>query len=488
MAKNVVINIAEKLCLLRHYASAVFEESFRITLEGPTLDCNVYDLLLDVNIQLSSIEVAPVVSIDGESASEYLHSHDGKVSVQALYGCRWKIIIGKTTLAAHLAARESETTVVFFSESALCDWLVLHDPFRKQIDGSPSFDALLTFRVFGLKAPFGGSRLWVLPLDGDLPEPPEISHFPSFEQVHSILHVNTTMPLCIDPASVAIEWGDLSSNLAKAFLKLSAVTLASTLAQEIKNSEDSYSVVIRGTKRITLSLAMPSSDISQDIYQHICNSVTWIFSERPDTRHQLIMDRLSIDIEDGANFLDGLSDCLGLALEQAKDSYLFVILDRKDAYYKETRDILKDMRSQADLYASKTRDLVSAFSRDLLGVIVFIGFSFISKFDRNNIFELLNSRELNILVRVLSMYYVISMLFQVLMHQRDSTLAYEEATNWTTILNGYTSRKDIEEKFMKPINKRRHLLQTTMIVSIALYSLISIFLWHLPSIISYFLI
>jgi hypothetical protein len=55
------------------------------------------------------------------------------------------------------------------------------------------------------------------------------------------------------------------------------------------------------------------------------------------------------------------------------------------------RELMKDMKAQADLFAAKVRDLVASLTRDILGVLVFIGFSFIGKFDQKNLASLLIS-------------------------------------------------------------------------------------------------
>lgn len=60
------------------------------------------------------------------------------------------------------------------------------------------------------------------------------------------------------------------------------------------------------------------------------------------------------------------------------------MFERMDAYHKEMREFIKDMNSQADLYAAKVRDI--------LGLLVLVDFSFIAKFDPTKPQELNSSQ------------------------------------------------------------------------------------------------
>src|SRR5690606_14845571 len=111
-------------------------------------------------------------------------------------------------------------------------------------------------------------------------------------------------------------------------------------------------------------------------------------------RLKLLLDRLTLDLGTRSCYIESLHTHLAPALRQAQDSYGFVILDRKDAYVKEMREIMKDMKSQADLYAEKTRAITNALIRDFLGVLFIIALSFMGKFDRTNLHALLASHEL----------------------------------------------------------------------------------------------
>ncbi|WP_145494302.1 hypothetical protein [Yersinia bercovieri] len=174
-------------------------------------------------------------------------------------------------------------------------------------------------------------------------------------------------------------------------------------------------------------------------------------------------------------------------MQQSQDSYAFVILDRKDAYHKEIRELLKDMRSQADMYASKVRDLVSNITRDVLGILAFVGYSFLGKFDNKNIDQLLASHELSLLVKFLSGYLILSCVLQVIIHSRDAFLTLNESEKWLKVLQRYTSREENQESFLLPIRKRRRTLFISLGVMVSIYIVLALTMWFLPTIVTWLL-
>lgn len=141
---------------------------------------------------------------------------------------------------------------------------------------------------------------------------------------------------------------------------------------------------------------------------------------------------------------------------------------------------MKDMKSQADLYASKVRDLVSSLTRDILSVLVFIGFSFIGKFDQRNIHALLESTELSLLVKFLAGYLLLSCVLQFISHLRDASLAYEESRTWLDVLQHYSSRSDKQDRFLTPIDRRRVTLFVAMGIIGLIYAILILVTWNLP--------
>lgn len=471
---------ADLICAVKDLstrASNVVEEAQRVLLEGTSLDGDTAELLkITVNRALE-LEINPVLNIDNASV-------DPRDMVDITPGAiPWSLVIGKRRLAAEKPARNDEDTLLFFSVDGFQKWLKNIDPFTCHIQADALFTKPTTVRVHGLSEGFGGQSLWVLPLDA-LEPPIAKSNLPSFEVVHGFIHINTTdQAVRVCPSCFALTWGDLKAAVAAPLLKISASVLSSCLVQELKRIHQQYEVTLRGTKRISMPLSTPDQVVVPETIRALIEAVSWVYEDRPETRLQLIMDRLSIDSESGDTLLSTVEANLVSALQQARDSYAFVILERKDAYHKEMRELLKDMRSQADLYAAKVRELVNSLTRDILGVLVFVGFSFIGKFDHEHLAELLVSDELSLLVKFLAGYLLLSCLFQIVVHWRDASLGLKETECWLDILQNYTSKKDRKSKFSKIIGKRKTTLYIAMTVASFVYLVLIIATWNMPCIV-----
>ncbi len=389
---------------------------------------------------------------------------------------------------AYNAGKSWPTTIVTSRQRYGCavegfhQWLGRIDPFQYPNANDPDLSRPTTIRVNGLTAAFGGPLLWVLPPTDEAPKIP-VNRLPEQSDVHGLIHTNAVKALRVCPSAYALSWGELGCPEAEPLVLLSACVLAACLVQELKSTANGYDATLRGTKRLSLPLYDEKQAVSAETLLRLTEAVCWVYEERPETRLRLVMDRLSIDIEHDQTLLSGVEKYLAAAMQQARDSYTFVILDRKDAYHKEVRELMKDMKSQADLYAAKVRDLVSALTRDILGVLVFIGFSFIGKFDQKNLQLLLESSELSLLVKFLAGYLMLSWALQFSSHQRDATLAYEESKTWLDVLQHYSSQTDKQTRFLIPINKRRWTLFVAMGVMTFIYACLILTTWNLPFVI-----
>jgi len=460
---------------LRAAAAEVIEESYRLSLTGPNLNPEIRQVLLSVMTGLNAHGINPPVLIVGEEslASEDLQddSYDGE---------RWRMVLGKSPLALQLQARADESTFLFFSVEALNSWLEAFDPFLAPQSGNdPDFSRPTTIRVSGLGQGFGGPLLWVLPLTGDAEAPTDIS-LPSQAEVQGQIHLTSTQPLNINAQAFALTWGALHTPEAAPWRKISAQVLAASLVQDLKRVDAQYEITLRGTKRLSLGLIKRDEEISSNTLSNLVQTVGWVYEERAETRLKLVADRLSIDIEAGQSFLAGIQEHLAAALQQARDSYAFVILERKDAYHKEMRELMKDMKSQADLYASKIRDLVSALARDFLSVLVLLGFSFIAKFDPQKLQDLLHSPELSLLCKVLAGYVAVSSTLLVITQKLDAALSEKESSQWLNVLQHYTSHGERKANYTTPLAIRRLVHSVALWIYGALNLILALLIWNLP--------
>lgn len=475
---SLASSLYEKLSSLEKSGASISEESFRLMVSGSRLSKEQASLLREIaDICISSLNTQ--VKITSQQETIYLEDGD-----TPNLGEEWSLLFAKKGLAEKLSnTSQSSQNVIFFSESRFSEWLEGLDPFLKK-GGSfePDFDSPITIWVGGLRKAFGGPSLLVLPLGDQEPSAPSAEGIPDSLAVHSLVHTNSAgSNIQISPRGWAITWGDLEAPSAKLLLRLSCLVMAASLANSIEHENNTIKVHIRGIRRHTLNLWNSNIELPWRIlHKNLSSAVIWIYAERPETRLNLLLDRLTLDLNPSECYLSCLQRHVDKALKQAEDSYAFVILERKDAYYKEMRDLMKDLKSQADHYAAKSREITSSLLRDFLGILVFLAFSFIGRFNRNDLNELLASDEFSFFVKIISIYLAISFFLQALSHIRDDHLTSIESESWAQVLRNHISASDSNEKFFRPLLRRRKSLHFALILTAFLYGTLAAFTWNLP--------
>lgn len=469
--------LADDLEALSIHAGSQSEHVNNLTLLGDAPTREALECLAKVFTSCLALNYTPEISLDNDLCD--IEEIQGMLQGGPLPHT-WRVVIHKPKILEALPLlRPNEQRILFLLNTSFVSWARLLGAFKKcEID----FTNPTTIIAAGLPDSFGGNLLWVLPIvkfEGFTPpHDTAIPKLPNSEDVRKLIHVITDQPTSINPASFALTWGNLSLPEATIFFRIYCVLLAGCLAQDIYISDGSVRCSIKGTKRLDLPLEDPLDPIMNEVGAKLTETVSWIYEERAETRQKLIADPLSIDLDPNKSLVSGLSKYLGNALKQAKDRYAFVILDRKDAYYKELRDIMKDVRAQADLYANKIRDLINALFRDLLGVLILIGLSLIAKFDPTKITSLGSSPEIVLFFRALSGYFVLSFFFQLISHSRDVSLSWSESNGWLDLMRDYTSDAELEERFRKPLKARRLTFWVAVFAVGTLYIALAFISWN----------
>lgn len=477
----VLLERVEELLVL---ADTIDEECYRIVVEGNHVSAEVAQLCTDIESICSSLSIAPpTFKADGtilDDADE-LNDYSGRGI------CSWNMILSKETIINKLVSgmdfADEKDNLLYFSESAVIKWIESINPFTvSESDMGPSFDNDIIVWLNNSKIRFGGNKIAVFPVGNtDFPEI-QSKPLPERKDISELVRTNGDELLKIRPDTFVILWGDKTNALAESIMHLAIKSLVASISYELKKCDSSYLITFKGTKSFTADLNAKCNAPIEKLQNDLIKTVRWVYSERCETRQQLVMDCLSLDMNATNNFYDELNENLSVSLQQSQDSYAFVILDRKDAYHKEMRELLKDMRSQADMYASKVRDIVGNVTRDTLGVFAFVGYSFLGKFDKANISELLKSHELSLLVKFLAGYLVLSFIMQLTIHLRDSSLTTRESKEWLRVLQRYTSREENKESFLKPIRKRKKTLNWALVIMGIIYITLAASTWNLPKI------
>lgn len=479
-----ISNLLLQVCSLSKDSSNSHEESFRYTLSGASLTQTQCSLINHIIKLFETVFTSSSPSLIINDSPFDIEDDLGSFGT----GKSWRLILPKREIATYLRESEDTQTFFFFSEMGLCQWLNQIDPFRQISSYDPFFDAPLTIRVYGLEKGYGGATLSVLPaLSREESLQKTDLALPDSAEVGAI--VSTTgedRDIRISPKGWSLTWGDTSAPSAEIITRLSCLVLGASLASEIKCTEEEFTLTLRGSKKYKLPLWNSNSLLNwKSLHQQLVAAVSWVYHERPETKMQLLLDRLTLDLNPGECFLACLYHHIENALKQAKDSYSFVVLERKDAYYKEMREAMKDMRSQADHYANKTREIITFLTRDYLGVFLLLAILVVRQLNLSDITPTALPSPSLLVLRALAIYLIISFLLQLAYQLRDSSLLYKESESWLNILSNYTNQQEKEQYFLQPIKKRKSTLTIALCISGVLYTLLALGIWFFPKVLEF---
>lgn len=451
MSRQSMFDLAHMLVSLRAYASSINETVENIVLSGSRPHEQACRALLEFIQRSSDLGFSETLSlqVDGDlvgadDLTQYV--------AESYHPYEWKLHINKLAAMRASQRSEAECSIIFFIDSqSFYDWGNGIDPLRAR-NNLPITCSPLAILSPTVECAFGGPSLAVLPIDAaELPADwpmPEL--LPEEKAILEHVHVVPDVPMCLRPSAYSLTWGDLESEDAKPFRKASAATLASCLVDVLHSPEWAE---IKGIRHVELPLLGCDEDVSPSILDALTRAVRWCYEERPDTRKRLLADRLSLDASSAASIVSILKSDLDDALRQAQDQYRFVILDRKDEYARERRDLLKDLREQADLYASKTRLLISGLLRDALAAFVFAALALTAKvgLDPNGV----SPDVVSYFFSALAGYFVIAALLQSSSAWWDVKLADKELKSWSNVTRDYLSAEEVNRYIDKELSSRR---------------------------------
>ena len=475
--------LADFVVKLRNLSKHSSESELVATFSGEEVTKDVYCLLSSIQNCCTRFSL-PRIQIGDDQVN--LGENGAETDYDEASGQPWSIQIGKSDLLKNSILPSEETSYYFFFFPDLFfEWSLRLDLLRQKGALYNPFNTKIKTIIYVKDIEsFGSEMLSVLPWFGEREEYNKKYYLPENETVQELLHIVSQNMLQISPLFFGLTWGNLSQEYAYGMLVNSIRTLACCLVHELKENQYEYFVVLKGLKKISPILKSKDEKLDYELNEILLKVVSWVFEERIETRHQLISDKLSIDCGDHDSFCLCLKNKLEFAWEQAKDSYGFVILDRKDAHQKELRDFMKDMRAQADLYAAKVRDLLSGLSRDFLAILLLIGLTLI-KIDFKESERLLKEPAGILFVYILSGYLLVSALLQAYISWKDVTLTYDESSSWTEILRNYTHSSDIQEKYEAPIKKRKHIFYWMLFIFISLYISFSLTIYNLSNLVNW---
>lgn len=450
-------------------AACVAEEDDVITLSGTA---GLATALADA---LSLCERAGLsVSLQGDGVA---------INVDELAGVRrWSLTLDKAAMvpALGLTPSDGETIRLFFTEGAFERW----SSYRTILRSAPEpWPARLTIMVAALDVRVSGPSLRVGPISAvqNLFDTASLEHFPDPLTVARTVY----MPPAIAARTLrqsALTRGDIDHPAFAILRTWAAQDAANLLADEISVRDPAAVAILRGGRRAELPLRADELPISAADLAFRQDALRWIFDEHVDSRHALVADRLRLEWRLGDTMESLVQRELSLAMPEARERYREVVLGEKDLAAKELRDVLKEVRTQADLYAVKVRDLIAGFLRDFLASLLLIGVGVLARIDGGKLHELADFAPANVFFRTLSIYFVISAMAQIFIQKRDLQLTGDELTAWLSAAREHLPSARLESELGERLGPRRKFFTIALAVIGVLNGLTAVALWNWQSI------
>jgi len=351
---------------------------------------------------------------------------------------KWKFIFSKQGLFEKKV--NSQFHCNFFLESSNANrWLEKLDPIDSK--NPINLHTPLMVIICDLKTSLGSASFVVATSsDAECLFPTKNSDFlPRLDKIQEYVHFISETKFGFDPNTYSLFNADYSCKIGQTVLSHSAKVLAICMVNEYY---DTNNLIINGIKRLKLKLYDATDLIDFTFIEKLTQLIAWLYTDRIGTRGKLFNERLTLDIKEGESLIQALVNHIESALSQAILRYDFVVLDRKDAYIKELKDLLKDLRSQSDLYSLKTRTLLGNFLRDTLATLVLIGFTIFTKFTEN--IGLDKKLLLDYVFNGLGLFLLASMFFQLIVDITDLAITTKELKYWKKASNDLISQNEFD--------------------------------------------
>ncbi len=469
--------ISELLALVDQtsgHRSAFSEKSDRLTLSGavfPQFSRWVQKLFdLSTSTDYLSLE-ADEIAVDDKERQRIVETQGQGYS-------HWSCRINKNQFLQTIGCPEGY--LFFYRLEDFQRWLQQLNPFAcEEFLATESPKRILVFEAAELA---GGPHFLIVPpsqLEAAETYPAPASLLPTAAQVRSQVRVHTSTHSAIRPALFQIDHLSGIPAIDEPLLRNSYLTLAAALANDFYGPKR---VRIKGLRRLELPLLEDAEKPTLQVVKQLEKAVAWCYEERPDTRLELLCDRLSLELSKTQSLYAGLQKHLEDAFQQARDQYRFVILNRKDAYYRELRNLLSGLQHQSRTYNEKIKAMTEALFRDVLAALFLTAFGLLSKTDFDELEELLDNEYMLYLLKGLAIYYFVSLAFQLWNNHRDLTLSRRELDQWIATTRNYLSKKKVENIINEAIQKRRQNYNLTVRIISVVYVIIGLFLFFIGEI------
>lgn len=379
----------------------------------------------------------------------------------------WSLHLNKNALAT-----ETSKQNFFCDKSSFLSWLDKSDPF----DTKNPFHKLspLVIYVEGLNQSIIGQSFQIIPFGQSVQTNTVQFKIPSTLEVNKLVHSVSVQEIVIDPSHFVFTPTD-DNEIEYRLYRLSALTMAASVVNEFYSVEK---IITDGIRRIEMKLFENSDTITKKEYLNLLKLVSWIYEEKITTRHKLFTDRITLELDENNSFVFALSQHLENSLIQAEQRYNFVILERKDKYISELKELLKDIRNQSDLYSQKIRTLLNNLLRDVLAALVLVGFTLFTKFSDN--IQLDKELLLTYVFNGLALYYVVSIFFQAIVDITDISITNKEIIYWKNAIKELLPEKEFTRHIETSLKGRKRSLWIIYSLIALMYLSVSLACFKFP--------
>ncbi|MDD2356465.1 MAG: hypothetical protein PHX13_00970 [Thiovulaceae bacterium] len=456
--------LANKLSVLRTLANTAQKETTNGISYSGDFNQEVKQILEDLKQVIIQYNLTGLYLQIDDLNEDWSTSFQGSIS-------NWSLSIGdkKELLESAGVMSVDVDAFLFFSKDYFVkEWLTKASNIKKLNSIKPK-------KIFidGLELIFGGPRIAFIPLNKQTEELPsewlKSTKLPDKEKIHKTVHFITSEEDDFSPENFLITWGDMDNKIARTFHIFSAKALLRTLVQEYYNDQKA---ILYGKKRLEVKISELNEDvnfISKKDIDILYKIVTWCYAKEDETtRILLLIDRLTLDINQEKSLLHIVPEIIEKAYAEAESRYKYVILDRKVEYTKELAELQKDISNIADKYAVSTNDYISGLLKDILAFAFVLTVGVVAKKFIDE--KLLFSPEAELLFKAFAIYLFISFFLRIL-HFIIVVYQFEKLSiSWKEIVRNHMSASELKSY----VNKALKSVKITFICVVCLVSIIYI--------------
>lgn len=363
----------------------------------------------------------------------------------------------------------------FYDKESFLEWIKNISPFDPEYPINKFKH--LKIVVNKLKNSFAGVNFAVVKkADEDFSE--SLFILPKEREITQIVHCVSEKQISINPYNHIIISSLSQDEFASPFLKNSAIILVSSIVNEFYSLNK---VILNGIKRVQLVISNENTVVDLNLVHKLAEVVSWIYEDKVETRRKLFVDRITLDINYDLPFIDELKRVIESSFQQAKERYNFVIIDRKENYLKEVRDLLKDIKSQSDLYSIKVRNLLSNLLRDVLAGFLLVGFSLFTKIAE--ISKLADNKTfLEYVFKGLAIYFILSAIIQLSVDVTDMVISKKEMLYWKNVSREFIPKEEFLKHIADSLKARILSVFILYMLIIACYLIVAIISWQFPDV------